>query len=129
MLKVKIVPPEFKSIDIHEPLRKACLLVESEAKNKVPVDTGALRRSINTKIYDTYGVVGTNLEYAPYVEFGTGLFAANGDGRKTPWSYQTADGEWHYTRGMAPHPFLGPSLEEKEKEIVLIFKEALDKEL
>ena len=93
MLNVKIIPPEFKSIDIHEPLTKACLLVESEAKNKVPVDTGALRRSINTKIYDTYGVVGTNLEYAPYVEFGTGLFASNGDGRKTPWSYQSADGE------------------------------------
>ena len=129
MLKVKVIPPEFKPINIREPLTKACLLVESTAKTKVPVDTGTLRRSITTQVHDTYGVVGTNLEYAPYVEFGTGLFATNGDGRKTPWSYQSADGEWHYTRGMAPQPFLGPSLEENKKEIVLIFKEALDKEL
>ena len=121
MLEVKIVPPKWKVINVTEPLTKACLLVESTAKKKVPVETGALRRSITTEIHDTYGEVGTNMEYAPYVEFGTGLFATNGDGRKTPWSYQTADGEWHYTTGMKAQPFLGPSLEENKKEIVQIF--------
>ena len=29
----------------------------------------------------TTGAVGTNLEYAPYVEFGTGIFSSLGNGR------------------------------------------------
>jgi hypothetical protein len=94
MLKFKVIPPkDLPSIDITKCLIKSCLLVENSAKEKVPVDTGALRRSITSEVKEKEGVVGTNLLYAPYVEFGTGLFATNGDGRKTPWSYQTADGE------------------------------------
>ena len=82
MLKVDIKVPKLKPIDLQAPLRKACTLVEASAKMKVPVDTGTLKRSIKTTLYDTYGEVGTNVEYAPYVEFGTGLF--NPTGRKTP---------------------------------------------
>ena len=60
-------------------LGKCCALVEKEAKQKAPKDTGELRRSIKSEIRskgdEIVGVVFTPLEYAPYVEFGTGLFA------------------------------------------------------
>lgn len=47
---------------------------EMDAKRDVPVDTGELQQSIRQGM-DNEGLVqtvGTNVEYAPYVEFGTG---------------------------------------------------------
>ena len=94
----------------------ACDLVESSAKDKAPKDTGALRRSIQSKVEVTGneidGIVFTPLEYAPYVEYGTGLFASNGNGRKTPWGYRDDKGNYHYTHGQHPHPYMRPALEE-----------------
>lgn len=44
---------------------------ESYAKKLCPVDTGRLRNSITHQQYDeNTEVVGTNVEYAPYVELG-----------------------------------------------------------
>lgn len=50
--------------------------------------------------------VGTNNEYAPYHEMGTGIYAEGGGGRQTPWSYKDRHGEWHTTRGIRPTHFL-----------------------
>lgn len=47
------------------------LMMERYAKDICPVDTGRLRASITTDHDDTSVIVGTNVEYAPYVEFGT----------------------------------------------------------
>ena len=56
--------------NISAAIGKACALVEGEAKKKAPKDTGALRRSITSKVENTgsemQGVVFTPLEYAPY---------------------------------------------------------------
>lgn len=125
MLKVEIKAPTFKEVDFRQALVNACVLVETTAKEKVPAPTGTLKRSITHEIKGNTGIVGTNMEYAPYVEYGTGLFATNGDGRKTPWRYQSADGQWHTTSGMSAQPFLGPALEENRDEIVKLFREAI----
>jgi HK97 gp10 family phage protein len=106
---------------------KACAFVEGEAKKKAPKGNGELRRSIESRVEnngrDIVGVVSTPLEYAPYVEFGTGLFAEDGDGRKdVPWSYQDEKGDWHSTRGQHPHPFLRPALHENRTTILRILK-------
>ena len=113
---------------IQQQLGIACALVERSAKMKAPKDTGALRRSITSKVDGLTGIVFTPLEYAPYVEFGTGLFAENGAGRKdVPWNYQDDKGEWHSTRGQKPQPFMRPALNENRTEIIRIIKEGLDK--
>ena len=45
---------------------------ESYAKRLCPVDTGRLRNSITHQQYDdNTEVIGSNVEYAPYVELGT----------------------------------------------------------
>ena len=112
-------------------LKRACALVERDAKIKAPKDTGELRRSITSKVErngeDIQGVVYTPLEYAPYVEYGTGLFATGeGGGRKNvPWHYQDDEGEWHTTSGQHPHPFMRPALDENREEILRILKEGL----
>ena len=47
-------------------------MAESHAKELCPVDTGNLRNSItHTTEEETTVVIGTNVEYAPYVELGT----------------------------------------------------------
>lgn len=110
---------------IQQSLGKACALVERAAKQKAPKDTGELRRSITSKIEGNAGIVYTPLEYAPYVEYGTGLFA-EGEGRMdVPWNYQDDSGEWHSTSGQKPQPFMRPALDENREEIVRILKEGV----
>lgn len=110
---------------MEQALNKACILVENQAKENCPVDTGELRMSITHYVEGDTGVVGTNKQYAPYVEYGTGLFAVEGNGRQTPWSYQDAKGEWHTTKGQKPQPFLEPALLDNKKNIIKIFNEAI----
>lgn len=106
-------------------LGKACALVERSAKEKAPKGNGELRRSITSKVEGTTGVVFTALEYAPYVEYGTGLFAEEGGRKDVPWSYQDDKGEWHSTSGMHPRPFMRPAFDENREEIKRILKEGL----
>lgn len=108
---------------LKQSIGRGCEIVIRSAITKAPKDTGALRRSIQRKIEvvgsDVVGTVYTPLEYAPYIEYGTGLFAEGGNGRKdVPWNYQDDNGHWHSTSGIKPHPFLRPALEENKKEIV-----------
>ena len=44
---------------------------ETYAKQETPVDTGRLRNSISHAIDGEAAYIGTNVEYAPYVELGT----------------------------------------------------------
>ena len=46
------------------------LTAEGYAKKETPVDTGRLRNSISHETDDDAAYIGTNVEYAPYVELG-----------------------------------------------------------
>ena len=46
------------------------LTAEGYAKRETPVDTGRLRNSISHATDDEAAYIGTNVEYAPYVELG-----------------------------------------------------------
>ena len=46
------------------------LTAEGHAKKETPVDTGRLRNSISHAVEDKAAYIGTNVEYAPYVELG-----------------------------------------------------------
>lgn len=111
--------------NLNAALGKACALVERSAKQKAPKDTGDLRRSITSKVEGTEGVVYTPLEYAPYVEYGTGLFAESGGRQDVPWNYQDDEGNWHSTSGQKPQPYMRPALNENREEILRIIKEGL----
>ena len=113
-------------------LKKACALVERSAKIKAPKtekSSGSLKDSIKYK--GTYndgvlqGVVYTTLEYAPYVEFGTGLFAEKGGRKDVPWVYQDDKGNYHTTSGHPPQPFMRPALNENREEIKRILSGGL----
>lgn len=80
--------------------------VTSAAQENCPVDTGNLKGSINYKVdKENLSVrIGTNVEYGPYVEFGTGEKAEDGKG-KTGFA------------GQKPQPFLRPALNNNKEEI------------
>ena len=69
---------------IEKGLVQACSTVRNAAIQKAPQRTGALKRSIDFEVQGKEGVIFSNLEYAPYVEVGTGIFAKEGNGRDTP---------------------------------------------
>ena len=47
------------------------LTAETYAKKATPVDTGRLRNSISHAVDGEAAYIGSNVEYAPYVELGT----------------------------------------------------------
>lgn len=133
-VKIEGMEEVFKMLDrvadpraIGEGLQKACALVERSAKQNAPKDTGALRRSIASRVEGNQGIVFTPLEYAPYIEFGTGLFAEQGGRADTPWSYKDDKGEWHTTNGIKPHPFLRPALESNRAQIKKLLGKGITK--
>lgn len=110
--------------DTAKKMNRACLIVEGTAKQKCPVDEGVLRASITSEVevgeMAITGRIGSNLEYAPYVHNGTGIYAKDGNGRKTPWGYRVKSGKYkgyHVTRGQKPHPFLEDAKLEKRSAV------------
>ena len=110
---------------VNAALKKACAFVERTAKQKAPKGNGDLRRSITSKVEGLEGIVYTPLEYAPYVEYGTGLFAEEGGRQDVPWHYKDDEGNWHSTSGMHPHPFMRPALNENREQIKRVLKEGI----
>jgi len=116
-----------ETIDLAEPLKQSAEMVRASAVVFCPADTGRLRRSIATEVNDKEAIVGTNVVYAPYVEYGTGLFATYGDGRKdVPWRYKDDLGNWHTTLGMKPRPFMSRALQSNKEKIRNVFKKYVE---
>jgi len=107
-------------------LEKCGLVAEGYAKKLCPVDTGNLRNSITHTVdeQEPAAIIGTNNEYAAYVCLGTGKYAEGG-GRPTPWVYQDAKGNWHYTHGSKAQPFLKPAVADHASQYRQILKDEM----
>lgn len=123
-------------VDLYDAVIKATNIVHSTAKLLAPTDTGNLRSSIHQNVSETkgkiQGSVYTNVQYAPFVEFGTGI---KGNGtypyklksgtltyRNTPWVYNNGD-EFVYTKGQKAQPYMYPALKQNKKYIKALIKE------
>jgi HK97 gp10 family phage protein len=86
---------------VERALEAVGLTAEAYAKLDCPVDTGRLRNSIShaVDVNEEAAYIGTNVEYAPYVEYGT--------------------------RRMAPRPYLKPAATEHGEEYTEIFEKYL----
>lgn len=114
--------------EIANGVNKAAAVVEGGAKRNCPVDTGLLRESIHirpatTKGNDVEAAVYTNMEYAPYVEFGTGSRGGYPYETKLPLSYKKG---WP---GQAAQPFLGRSLHDNKATVQKIIQDATNRGL
>lgn len=85
------------------------------AASLAPVDEGNLKNSIQID-YKNNGLtaeITVGAEYAIYVEYGTGIYAVDGNGRKTPWTYYSPKlGRYVRTQGAPAQPFFWPAVEE-----------------
>lgn len=130
-------------IELTETMNKAVTLVHGQAEDLVRVNTGALAGSIHMEVkkkpQELQGRVYTNMEYAPYIEFGTGI---KGNGtypykveglslvyRDTPWCYLDKDGNYIWTKGQVAKPFMYPALKMHEKTIKQFFKNGVKTKL
>lgn len=129
----------------------ASKFLEGEVAKLAP--KGELQQSIASRVDGLKGEVYSPLEYAPYVEYGTGLFATGkGGGRKeVPWVYvegQESSGraktihtkesaeqavaylrdkglEAYMTYGQKPQPYMRPALDNNRDSILDILGRGL----
>jgi len=94
--------------------------IEREAKKNAPVDTGRLRASITTDVTMNQGLpmvkVGTNVEYAPYIEFGTQPHVITPDSKEALQWTDPETGEPVFAKkvkhpGTEEQPFLLPAVD------------------
>lgn len=143
-----------KPEELEAAVNKGTLLLEREAKKKAP--KGEIRNSIASKTEGLTGTVYTPLEYAPYVEYGTGIFSDHpmGGRKEVPWVYiegstssphkktihteesakkavaylESMGLDARITSGQKPQPYMRPALDENRDEILKIIGEALLKQ-
>lgn len=106
-------------------LEKCGMVAEGYAKKLCPVDTGNLRNSITHMVSDSEkaAYIGTNSEYAVYVECGTGVYYPGG--RQTPWTYQDEKGDWHLTHGQRAKPYIKPAVADHAAQYTRIIEQEL----
>jgi hypothetical protein len=117
--------------EIKDVVNESAINVQTGAKQRCAVDSGRLRGSIAIEPASGPGfslLVGTKVQYAPYVEYGTGKFAEHPTipGRSTPWVYRTRKG-FFYTEGQRAQPFLHPAAEDERPKFIAAMKGVLSK--
>jgi len=108
-------------------LEMASIIIEGKAVALCVVDTKYLRDSIDHQVSEKEMIayIGTPAEYAVYIEFGTGEFAENGNGRKGGWVYKTPSGQVFFTYGQRPKPFLRPAFKDSNDQIKKLLEDLL----
>lgn len=144
-----------------ETVRQCDKQVQKKARLSVPYNSNNLRRSIlikeEVKGDKIVGSVYTNLEYAPYVEFGTGPVGQKNhqgispevtpkyrqtgwgipaskvskkDAEKYGWEKRIYKGkEYYMTYGQPAQPFLYPALKDQEKGLKKFAKNHVAKKI
>ena len=120
---------------LYNGITEGAQLIEASAKEKCPVDTGALQASITSKVtrgiqvamaggpissslFAVQGVVAPHEDYGPFVEFGTGQRGAASAGAG-PGPYSP---NWV---GMVAQPYMRPALDENREAVVDTVREAV----
>ena len=162
--KLKTMEESMHTDIILTAVKKSDLMIQESARTLVPFRHGGLSRSILIKetVDKTQGkvtgTVYTNLDYAQYVEFGTGpVGQENHDGispHVTPRYSQkgwmipaqhidASDADYYgfkpaikngeiigyYTKGQAAKPFLYPAIKDNEKHVKRVMRTYVSKKL
>ena len=85
-------------------------------RNAGRVDTSRLINSITHTVVGNTVFIGSNVPYAVWHEVGSGIYADDGNGRKSTWAYQDSKGQWHNTKGLKPIHFLRNAITEHTSE-------------
>lgn len=111
-------------------LARIGMKMQEYAAKLCPVDTGALRNTIAFKVEpDEQAVyVGSNSEYAVYVELGTGEYSEVGGTPKKRWTYRDElTGETRIGVPQKPRHFIKPAVTDHGDTFRAIMHDALSK--
>jgi HK97 gp10 family phage protein len=110
-------------------ITRAVIQIEADAKREVPTDTHTLQRSIAHEVTtagrDVTGRVGSNLHYAPVVEYGRSPGRMPPPGALAGWLRRKGIDERYAfvvarsiaRRGIRPRPYLKPALAKNRQKI------------
>jgi HK97 gp10 family phage protein len=131
-------------MELRSTVNRATALVHGQAKALAPVDKGLLAGSIHMQVKESgntiEGSVYTNVEYAPYVEFGTGI-KGNGtypykieglslEYTDKGWAYFSEDdGKLIFTTGQEAQPYMYPAFQGNLQTIRKMFKDTVEQKL
>lgn len=116
---------------VEKALEECGLVAEGYAKKLVnspgKTGTGEGRNSISHKVVTNENAVyiGTNVEHLIYQELGTGKYYPGG--RPSPWVYQDAKGNWHWTQGNPARPGIKPAVADHARQYLQIIEQELKK--
>ena len=111
-------------------LERCGLQAEGYAQDLCPVDTTRLKTSITHKVdgAEPASYIGTNVEYAACVEFGTGCYSSTGGGTpKERWFYLGDDGKTHVGKPQHPQPYLKPAVADHARTYRNIIEDEMKK--
>jgi HK97 gp10 family phage protein len=108
-------------------LTAACKLVQSTAKPLAPVKEGELRASIVYKVSGEEGRIGTNVDYAPHVEYGTKAHEIKVKNAKVLTDGKSFFGKTVNHPGTTAQPFMRPALDNNRKNIEKLIGEFIGK--
>ena len=121
--------------EVQEAMQQGAFMVQKSAKRNAPVDTGRLRASIDVTIewedQNLRGVMGSNVEYAPYMEMGTEphfppISALEGWARRHNINAYLVALSIAKT-GLEARHFFRDALDQHRDEIIKLFNEAVSK--
>ena len=94
--------------------------IESAARRNSRVDTGQMKGSWDHQVNESAqeATIGSPLQNAIWEEFGTGEYAAGGDGRKGGWYYIDSEGNGHFTHGKKPNHTLQKAFDSTKAAII-----------
>jgi len=107
---IKIVLKDLSKDLVKGVMLRVAVKASEKAKEKAPKDMGGLQNSIVYTATDTEATIYTDMEYAHYQEYGTGIYAEDGQGRSTPWTYfDIKRQKFVTTSGNKPQPYMRPA--------------------
>ena len=135
--------PELVAAQLSTAITKATIAVQSLVKAQAPVRSGKLRSSVSFAVSGLRGIVMTNLNYAVYVEYGTGIWGVGPGAKKQPivpvnkkvlatkinpgWGSANSGGYFiigRSSQGQHPNPFFQRAEDEADTVIAPIMEEA-----
>jgi hypothetical protein len=125
-------------LDIHQALAD---YVYERIMFYAPTETGELKSSFAKDVSKEIATIYTDLEYARFVEFGTGIIGSgthpvarekgwiydlHGHG-EAGWRFQGKDGSWYWTQGQTGKKFMYQAVLDLEQNYIEITRNVLKK--
>ena len=113
--------PEILKAVTYPFLERAAVIVEETAKRLCPYITGNLKGSINREVSPTEAVVGTNVDYAEWVEYKTRPHIIPGPAKIPGVGWRRNINH----PGTAEQPFMRPAIDQNRKKLTQLLGEMI----